>query len=264
MEFLRAHKRQSLLSEVIYILLNVGLAIAVLVMTWATGTPWLALSLVLLSKWRVLAVRPRYWFAHLESNMVDMIVSVGLVVFIFLAGETQSTQTVAVQIILTILYAAWLLLLKPRNKRSSVAIQAAVAVVVGTTALYSISYELPSSLVVLGMWLIGYSVARHVLVAYSDEDTRLLSFIWGFVAAELGWLTFHWTIAYTLPFAAGLKLPQVALLLLGLSFLAERTYHSYRKHERIRLNDVLMPMLLTFGVIILLLVAFNSATIGAV
>ncbi len=262
MEFLRVVKRRSLLSEVIYVLLNLGLATATLVVIWATGTPWLALLLVLLSKWRVLAVRPRYWFAHVESNMVDLIVSVGLVVLMYLAG--QSANGVAVQILLALLYAGWLLFLKPRTKRNTVASQAGVAIVVGTMALASISYEWPSSFVVLGMWVFGYSVARHVLVAYSDNDIRLLSLVWGFVAAELGWLTFHWTIAYTLPFAGGLELPQMTLLLLGISFLAERVYFSLDKHgEKVRFNDLVAPMFLVLGVIVVLLVFFNSASIGS-
>ncbi len=263
MEFLRVVKRRSVLSETVYILLNLGLATAVLILTLATGTPWLALALVLLSKWRVLAVRPRYWFAHVEANMVDFIVSVGLVLLIYLAGQSTLGHGVPTQFLLGLLYAAWLLLLKPRTRRTYVAAQAAVAIVVGTIALYSLSYEWPSSLVVLVVWLIGYSSARHVLVAYSDVDARILSLIWGFVAAELGWLTYHWTIAYSLPLGSGMKLPQATLLLLGLSYLAERTYNSYEKHGEIRANDIMLPMFLALGVMAVLLTAFNGATIGA-
>jgi len=263
MEFLRTVRRRSVVSEIIYVLLNVALAIAILGVTLATGTPWLGLALILLSKWRVLAVRPRYWFAHVEANMVDVIVSIGTLLLIWLAGQSTSGG-LAVQIALTVLYTAWLLLLKPRTLVSYVAVQAAVAVFVGTMALASVSYEWPSSLVVIAMWLIGYSAARHVLVSHSDDDIRLLSMIWGFVFAEIGWLTYHWTIAYNLPFAADLRLPQVTLILLGASFLAERTYTSYMKHDTIRLNDIILPLLLVAGIILVLLVAFNSASIGSV
>jgi len=264
MEFLRIANRRSLLSEVIYILLNVGLAVAILVLTLSTSTPWLAIALVLLSKWRILAVRPRYWFAHVEANVVDMIVSIGTVVLIYLAGQGATGKGLVVQIALTILYAAWLLLLKPRTKMSYVAVQAAVAVVVGTMALASVSFEWPSSAVVIVMWLIGYSCARHVLVTHSEDDIRLLSLIWGFVFAELGWLTYHWTIAYSLPFLDGLKLPQATLILLGFSFLAERVYASYMKHDTVKWNEIMLPLLLVSGVLVILMVAFNSASIGSV
>lgn len=265
MEFLRIVKRRSVLSETIYILLNIALAVGVLVAVWATGTPWLALALVLLSKWRVLAVRPRYWFAHFEANMVDFIVSIGSVTLIFLAGQTAGGRGVFTQILLTLLYATWLLLLKPRTRRSFVSAQAAIAVVVGTMALASVSYEWSSSLVVLIMWVIGYSAARHVLVAYSDNDIRLLSLIWGFIVAQVGWIAFHWTIAYPLFFLPGLKLPQVTLLVLGLSFLAERAYASYHRHETIKQSDMMLPLVFTLGLFaVLLLTQFNQASIGAV
>lgn len=264
MEFLRVVKQRSVLSELIYILLNLGLALAVLIVTWATGTPWLALALVLLSKWRVLAVRPRFWLAHVEANMVDFIVSVGLVILMYLVGQTGIDHAMAVQAFLAICYAGWLLLLKPRGSRNAIAIQSAVAIVIGTIALGSLSYEWPSSVVVLVMWVIGYSSARHILVAYSDDHLRLLSLIWGFVVAEIGWLTYHWTIAYSLPFGAGLKLPQMTLLVLGLSFLADRVYASYVKHDgHVKMNDIILPLLLSLGVMFILLTVFNAASIGA-
>lgn len=262
MEFLRVVRRRSVLSETIYVLLNLALAASILIVTVSTGSPWLAIALVLLSKWRVLAVRPRFWFAHIEANIVDLIVSISVVLLIFIIGQTGGGNDIAVQIFLTALYAAWLLLLKPRAKRSYVAMQAAVAMLLGSFALESLSYEWPSSLVVAVLWLIGYACARHVLVSYSDKDSRFLSLVWGFVIAEIGWLAYHWTIAYTLPFGGGLKLPQATLLLLGISFLAERVYALYMTHEKIRPNDIVPPLLLVLGLILVLMVAFNSASIG--
>jgi len=265
MELLRVVKRRSVLSEVVYVLLNIGLATAVLVAIWATGSPWLGLLIALLSKWRVIAVRPRYWFAHIEANTVDIIVSLGLVVLMYEAGLAETTQSLLVQILLASFYAVWLLLIKPKGNRRAIATQAGVAMLVGTMALVSVSFEWFSSLFVVGMWLIGYATARHVLASYSDDSLRFLSLTWGFVAAEIGWITYHWSIAYALPFGVGLKLPQVTLVLLGLSFVAERIYNSYHRHGKIRRNDILLPLLLVIGVFILMLFTpFNEAAIGAV
>jgi len=261
MELLRVVRRRSVVSEAIYILLNIGLAAAILILTIATGTPWAAIVLVLLSKWRVFAVRPRFWFAHVEANTVDIIVSIGVVILIYLAGQAATGSGTLVQIMLAVLYGAWLLLLKPRTRRSYVAVQAAVAVFIGSFALESLSFDWPSSFVVIALWVIGYSCARHVLVSHSDSEIRFLSLVWGFIVAEIGWVSYHWTIAYSLPFA-GLKLPQATLLLLGISFLAERTYSSYMKHQTIRANDIVLPALLVIGVIFILMTLFDSASIG--
>ena len=57
MEFLKNVRRRSFLSEVVYIALNIGLAIAVVLIIRATESPWPAVGLVFLSKWRVLAVK---------------------------------------------------------------------------------------------------------------------------------------------------------------------------------------------------------------
>lgn len=264
MEFLRVVRRRSLLSEVVYVLLNLALAGAVTGAVIATGTPWLALALVLLSKWRVLAVRPRYWLAHIETNTVDFIVSIGIVVLMYVVGQSGSAFTLPVQIGLAVLYALWLLFVKPRSKRSFVIAQAAVAVAVGTVALMSLSYEWPSSLVVILMWVIGYASARHVLSAYSETNLRFLSLVWGFVFAEIGWLLYHWTIAYKLPFAGGLKLSQMTIIVLLLSFVAERIYASHVKHEKVLGSDILLPTLLSIGLIVVLELFFNAAAIGAV
>src|SRR5687768_12692056 len=112
MEFLKSSKRRSIISELVYVALNVGLAVAILAVVWAIESPLPALGLVFLSKWRVLAVRPRYWFANVQANLVDLIVSVSVVVLLYAASEA-----IVAQILLTALYIVWLLYIKPRSKR---------------------------------------------------------------------------------------------------------------------------------------------------
>ena len=262
MEFLRLARRRSTVSELVYILLNVGLAVAILLVVWVVESPLPAFALVLLSKWRILAVRPRYWLAHIQANMVDLIVSVSFVILLYAAGHAPLDRAMIVQIVLMVLYAAWLLLLKPRAKRSYVVAQAGMALFVGTVALYGLAYSWPSSLVVIVMFIIGYSSARHVLSAYSDSEVTFMSLIWGFVIAQMGWLAFHWTIAYSVPLVDGIKLPQIAVIILGLSFLAERIYASYDRHGVVRGGDIILPAFLSLGLIAVVLVLFNAVNMG--
>lgn len=254
MDFIKVVKRRSLWSEIIYIVLNILLALAILSVVMTTDALLPAFILVLVSKWRVLAVRPRYWFANIQTNIIDVIVGLSFVVLLYTAsGE------LAVQIILTALYALWLLVLKPQSKRSLVIAQAGVGVFVGTAALASVSYGWYVSLVVVLFWLIGYSAARHVLGAYNNEaHLSLLSLTWGLVVAEIGWLTYHWTIAYDLVGVGDVKLPQVTLIVVILSFLAERAYNSYVRHRQVQLSDILLPTLLSVSVVLILLFFFND------
>lgn len=259
MEFLKSSKRRSVVSELIYIVLNVALAIAVLGVVWAIESPLPAFVLVLISKWRVLAVRPRYWFANVQANLVDIIVSLSVVVLLYAASGAFVAQ-----IVLTALYIAWLLYIKPRSKRLFVAIQAGTALFLGVTALMSVSYDWMSSMVVVPMWLIGYSAARHILGSYDEAHISFYSLIWGLIVAELGWLMYHWTFAYALPGVGDIKLSQTALIVLAVSFLAERFYSSYTQHGSVRSGDVTLPTLLSVSLVIVLLAFFNTISSGTI
>lgn len=259
MEFLKSSKRRSFLSELVYIGLNIALAVAVLAVVWAVESPIAAFVLVILSKWRILAVRPRYWFANIQANLVDIIVSLSIVVLLYAASGA-----VAVQCVLTLLYIGWLLFIKPRSSRLFVAIQAGSAAFLGTTALLSVSYDWIASPVIVLMWLIGYSTARHVLGSYDEAHISFYSLVWGLVLAEVGWLVYHWTFAYDLPGMGNVKLSQSALIVIALSFLAERVYASYTKHGTVRSADVTLPALLSVSVILILLLFFNKLGVGTI
>jgi hypothetical protein len=260
MEFLKLVRKRSFLSEAVYTVLNIALAIAVVVVIRYTGSVGFAIGLVVLSKWRVFAVRPRFWWANLRSNLVDFIVSISFVLHMFIVNDTNivESQKLLLLAILTMLYIGWLLFIKPRSKRTYIAVQAGAAVLMGTSALFALSYNWPASLVVLAMWLIGYTAARHILSAYDDETHGLfLSLAWGVILSELGWVAYHWTIAYNLPFVTSLHIPQVAILATLMSFVAFKSYDSFHKHAKIRINDIILPLLFTLGVAVLLLTIFN-------
>jgi hypothetical protein len=259
MELLRLPNKRSLFSEIIYIALNIALAVGVLGVVLAVESPYAAFLLVLLSKWRVLAVRPRYWFANLQSNLIDIIVGLSVVVLLYAAGSAF-----AAQVLITILYVVWLLFIKPRSKRSFIAVQAGTATFFGITALMLVSYNWDVSLVVGLMWVIGYSAARHVLGSYEEAHVSFYSLAWGLLFAELGWLMYHWTFAYSLPGVGSIQLPQGALIALAISFVAERAYASYEKHGSVHSNDMILPSLLSVSVILILLVFFNTVNVGAV
>lgn len=258
MDLLKTVRQRSVLSEVIYIALNLALAVAVFLAIWALESPVIALVVVLLSKWRVLAVRPRYWAANVQANMVDIIVSFGFVGLLFYAG------TLPAQIVITLLYMGWLFFLKPRSKRMYMVAQAHVATIVGIAALFHVSYSWPSTFVVLLMWLIGYSAARHVLTAYEEKQVTFISMVWGFVVAQLGWLAHHWSIAYELPGTGGLLIAQVAIIVTFIGFLCERLYASLHRHGEVKLGDILLPAILSISVIIIIQLLFNSIGAGAI
>lgn len=260
MEFLKLVRKRSFLSELIYTALNIALAVAVLLVVLYTQSVGFAILLVVLSKWRVFAVRPRYWRANLRSNMVDFVVSVSVVLHMHTINSAAIGETSKFMLLIGLMgaYIGWLLFIKPRSKRVFVVAQAAIATFLGMAALFTVSYEWPVSLVVALAWLIGYASARHILSSYDDEThSFFLGLAWGVFIAEVSWVAYHWAIAYPLPIFPSLMLPQAALIITLVSFLAYKAYDSFYHHAKIRMSDVLLPLLFTGSVLIVLLLIFN-------
>lgn len=260
MEFLKLARKRSFLSELTYTALNIALAIAVVLVVIYTSSVWFAIALVVLSKWRVFAVRPRFWWANLRSNMVDFILSISVVIHMNTINDAPLEAGAKFFLLanITLLYIGWLLFVKPRSKRTFVAAQAGIATFSGMAALFTISFNWPVSLVVVGAWLIGYSAARHVLSSYDDETHNFfLGLMWGFFVAEVAWVAYHWAIAYPLPVWPSLMLPQVSLMVALVSFVAYKAYDSFHHHAKVRMTDILMPLLFTVSVLFVLLIVFN-------
>jgi hypothetical protein len=245
MELIKSAARRSKVSDVVYVTLNLALAALVLGLTVAFQPPFVAYLLIVLSKWRVFAVRPRFWWANLQTNMVDLFVGLSTVTLIW-----QASGTFLIQFLLAALYAAWLLILKPRSNRSMMALQGGVSQFLSLTAVFSIAHYLDSSIVVLACALIGYVTARHVLGSYEEDDQTLLSAVWGFFIAELGWLSYHWVVAYEI--TQTLLLPQVAIIAGLFSFVVARFYDA-KYHEKNIGKAVRAPMLFSLSVLAILL-----------
>ena len=62
---------RNVLSSILHVALNIALAVGSVLITWATKSPVIGLSLVLISKWRTFAVRPHYLELNIKANLVD-------------------------------------------------------------------------------------------------------------------------------------------------------------------------------------------------
>lgn len=260
MEFLRTIRRRSFLSESVYISLNVALAVAILVIVQTVASPIPALLLVLLSKWRVFAVRPRYWAANIQANLVDVIVSISTVVLMYSVGTLPGG--LLIQIGISILYILWLVILKPKSSRRMIVAQAGVALAAGTMALFVVSYGWAVEYVVITMGLIGYVTARHVLTQYEEDHLQFLSTMWAFVMASLAWVLSHWVIAYTVAFI-DVRIPQAVFIVVAFAFVSYQVYASYRRHGQVRSSDVILPILFSASIVAIVLLFFSGIPVGA-
>lgn len=190
------HHRLSF-SNIAHALLNAILPIVVLSLV-RLGLNELALGLVILSKWRIFAVQPRHWLANLRSNAIDIIVNLATLAFII------DASTFTAQLAWTVWYIVWLIVIKPRSNTFAVAVQAISGLFLGLSGLYLFT-GLNEVFVLLGVWLIATSTARHFLGSYEEPYTRPLSYLWGLFVVELAWVLHRWTLAY-------FGVPQLALI----------------------------------------------------
>jgi hypothetical protein len=227
MELLKTGIRRTKVGELAYVAINAALPIVLMLLVLSFSSAYPALVLVVLSKWRVFALRPRFWWVNIKANFVDFLVGMSYVGLLYLSSGSN-TNTVAL-LLLALGYGVWLLYLKPRSDHASIMVQAGVAQFVGLVVLFSLSVVINEFFIILGCFCIGYVAARHVVANYEEDHAEFLSYTWGLAISQLGWLMYRWTDTYDLrlPF----KVPMIALLVLVISMAAGRMYAAAKAHR---------------------------------
>lgn len=150
----------------------------------------LAALFILISKWRMFAVRPRYWLANIRANGVDVMVGLSVVVFM------SSTPSGVWQLVWVVLYGLWLVFLKPGSSLAKISLQAVVGQFVGLMALFLAWGDASMYLLVIMSWIICYLAARHFFTSFDEPYTALYAHTWAYFAAALTWLLSHWLLFY--------------------------------------------------------------------
>jgi hypothetical protein len=150
----------------------------------------LALSVILLSKWRMFAVRPRFWPAMIRANAVDLLVGISIVVFM---AHTLSTS---LQFLFAVLYGVWLLAIKPSHNTFIVSLQAMIGQLCGLMALFIAWSAGPLWGLIFVTAIICYVSARHYFDSFDEPYGKLLAYLWAYFGAALLWLLGHWLLFY--------------------------------------------------------------------
>ncbi|MBQ1387271.1 hypothetical protein IIY68_00520 [Candidatus Saccharibacteria bacterium] len=243
-DYVLARKSRNIASNMVHIFLNILLGVGSVLVTVLSASPLLGLLLVLLSKWRVFAVRGRYLWLNIKSNLVDMIVGVSVVLLTYYAGASL----MPVDILLAIFYCAWLLFIKPMSSEKATLAQSLIAVFLGMSAAAIMAANLDAIVIVLVAFLVGYAASRHVLVQSSDKDFTLTTLVCGLVFAEVAWLCQSWAIIYTFG-ESGIRIPQIAIILTIFAFVYNYARQAMVKYQDdFRFKHILGPVV--FGVVL--------------
>lgn len=150
----------------------------------------LALSIVVLSKWRMLAVKPRFWAVNIRANAVDLMVGLSLVLFMVHANSLW------LQLVWTVLYAIWLVAIKPGSGVLTVMGQAFIGQFAALSALYLVWADGPAYGLTFLSGVFCFMAARHFLDAFDEPYAKMLAYVWGYFGAALTWLLSHWLLFY--------------------------------------------------------------------
>ncbi|HEV2403315.1 MAG TPA: hypothetical protein VGS08_03880 [Candidatus Saccharimonadales bacterium] len=228
-------------SKIAHIGLNALLPMLVFVLIRINFTQ-IALVLILLSKWRMFAVRPRFWAANVRANAVDIIVGISILVFM-VHGSSQIAQ-----LLWAVAYGVWLVIIKPASNELMISVQASLGLVCGLMALFLAWGGGPLYALVLLTGLICYLSARHFFDSFDERYAKLLAYIWGYFGAALVWILGHWLLFYG-------AIAQPVLLLIAIGFGLASLY--YLDHHR-RLSKLLSRQLIFIMVAIIVIVLVRS------
>lgn len=173
----------------------------------------LAVALILLSKWRMLAVKPRHWPANIRANSVDIIVGLSLLIFMLSSGSGL------IQLLWAALYGIWLIVIKPRSTTIGVSIQAFIAQFVGLAAVFIYWSDSSTYILMILVWLVCYSACRHFFTSFDEPLTRYLSDVWAYFGAALTWILGHWLLFYGFIAQPTLLLTVISFSLAGVYYL---------------------------------------------
>lgn len=229
-------------SRVVHISFNLLLPLIVFVLVRIDFVQ-LALIIILLSKWRMLAVRPRFWPANIRANSVDIMVNVSLLLFM-VHSESQVWQLIWV-----LAYGLWLVVIKPRSSSAMISVQAMIALLCGLMAL-SIGWDAaPLYALVFLTGLICYISAHHFFDSFDEPYTRLLSYLWAYFGAALTWVLGHWLLFYGI-------VSQPTLLLVSLGYGLAALYY-LDHHDRLS-TGVRRQIIFVLVAIVGIVIAFSD------
>ncbi|HEX5744107.1 MAG TPA: hypothetical protein VFX84_01510 [Candidatus Saccharimonadales bacterium] len=149
-----------------------------------------AAVIVVLSKWRMFAVRPRFWAVNVRANAVDLMVGLSIVLFM------THYDGLFMQILLVLAYGIWLTVIKPGSGMLIVTAQAFIGQLASLSALYLTWADGPVWALTLLTGMLCFWAARHFLDAFDEPYARMLAYVWGYFGAALAWLLSHWLLYY--------------------------------------------------------------------
>jgi hypothetical protein len=207
----------------------------------------LAFVLFAVSKWQVLLGGRRLWLLNLRDHACDIIVGVSIITAMALVAPDT-----ALQLTLAVLFAGWLMIIKPLENVVGIGAQALMCQFAGISVLFLVASDLPQIFVILASWFVSVIAINHFLTIFQRPERVVLAFSWGLLVAQTSWLASRWLITYSF-FDGRLVIPQISLIVTIMGYAVGSIYkdHAERSLQKTRLVEyVILSVALLLVVII--------------
>jgi hypothetical protein len=226
--------------------LSVSVPLAVLLLV-QLELIWMAVAVILASKWRVIAVQPRHWVANIRTNSLDLFINLSFLVFLVTA------ELFVTKLFWTALYIGWLVYVKPQRKDYWVGLQALLLHFLGLSALFVLADDLNETFLIGLAWLIAISGARHFISHFEEPLIGVMTFGWGFFVAQMTWLLNRWLIVYRV--SSDIAFAQIAVIISLIAYVIGSLYFLERKDQ---LRRKYTRQYTIIGFVILAIIVFMS------
>ncbi len=253
-DYVLIRKSRNIISSILHVILNIFLGVGSVAITVISGSWIIGLVLVIISKWRVFAVRPRFWLVNIKSSLVDLIVGASFVFITYCSG----TEWLPVHAVLGLGYTFWLIILKPLSSDAAAEAQSLIAMFLGSTAATLLFASSNSFFMTILCFLIGFACARHIFVQSDDNNFGLITLACGLISAEIAWLCNGWLIIYTFG-KTGIVVPQVSIILTLFAFITGRIYRSTIRHDgKVAFPEIATPIIFSILIIAIIVIWFSK------
>jgi hypothetical protein len=231
-----------------HMLLLVLLPLAAMAMIYS-GFTLGAVLLVLISKWRIFAVRPRYWLANIRANSVDIFVNFSILSYLHVygGGEVKQLQLFG---LCGILYGIWLTVIKPRTSDIGVIIQGYTSQILALSAIYTHIKDADTVVYMIMTWLVSYVSVRHICAVLTIDQDKVVGHVWALFSAIMSMILSRWLIVY------GGIVPQITIVLGVISY--GFLHALYVMSKGVLVQKMKLQLTATIGLLLLLVVVLSD------
>lgn len=230
-------KINDLAGIVFHAVLSLVLPVLLFILTNNFNLYLVAFALVVVSKWRVFMVSPRFWIDNIKANGVDFVFGFSVVAIIYLVGRggvvtgAPTASTIFFwRLVIMAIYALWLIVVKHLSHKLGVLVQALCSLGLGLIASFWLLVILSQPIVGLMVVLVVSSCSYHIRLSYQDSpEGKNISLMWLLVISFFLPFMFAWVKSFTI--LNGLVLTTSGLIIGILFSNFELSYYLVKKSK---------------------------------